>query len=106
MNKDFGKLLLLAAEKAKDSVPCMFVRVDEFGVDIILDTSITFNGEWIPGEGGDICLYRDRTNNNVVGAYLPLLQNRITVWTDMPLKINEGWSNEDCQPHKQTIEPE
>lgn len=78
-------------EKVYDT--CMTVRVDELGkgVDINLDTSRMYNGEWIEGEGGDICLYRDRETNKVIGAYLPLMVNRLSVWHTGPLRVNNGF---------------
>lgn len=64
--------------------PAITLLVDEIdgnGVELILDTSVPFYGEWIKGEGGDICLYRSRETDKVVGCYLPLMQKRLRVCT-------------------------
>lgn len=93
MDEGIEKLLARLGEP----LSCMSVRVDELGqgVDIHLDTSRGSYGEWIPGEGGDICLYRDNETKKVVGAYFPLLNKRLSVWTEGPLKINEGFLRAD-----------
>ena len=61
--------------------PRMSLLIDRDGgsVELILDTSIPTYGEWIKGEGGDICLYRDQETHKVMGACLPLYQSHLTV---------------------------
>lgn len=65
-------LSLIAEAAAKP--PMMSLHIDEKNnsVELILDTKISYYGEWIKGEGGDICLYRDQETKKVIGCYLPL----------------------------------
>lgn len=84
---DFADLI----EESKKYKPCMSLSVDKesSSVELMLDTTSNYIGEWIPDEGGDICLYRDRDTNKVVGVFLPLLNPLLVVNYDGPLKINE-----------------
>ena len=72
---------------------CMALTVHEVGdaVELLLDTAIVTYSEWIKGEGADICLYRCRETNKVVGVRLPLMNRRLVVHHDGPLRINEGF---------------
>ena len=99
MSEDFGDLLVRLSEISKHAEPCVAIRVDREGrgLEVILDTSIPFNGEWIPGECGDVCLYRSRSDNKLVGAFFPLLNDKLSVWTDGPVKINEGFFKADSR---------
>lgn len=71
--------------KALDSLEptehCMYLSVHELGhaVELCLNTQSTFNGEWIPGEGADICLHRDIDTGKIVGCRLPLMCKRLVV---------------------------
>lgn len=50
-------------------------------IEIILDCESNYYGEWIKGEGADICLYRDRETHRVVGACLPCYAKSASIWT-------------------------
>lgn len=78
---DFARTLLEMASAAKDRPPVMSLFVDEESksVELILDTHRQYYGEWIKGEGGDICLYRDMETHKVVGCFLPLYQRELRV---------------------------
>ena len=84
-------------EDSKNYNHCMTLYVcnDSQSVDLILDTGVSYYGEWIKGEGGDICLYRCRETRRVVGVHLPLMRNNLSVWHDGPLRINNGFVKTD-----------
>lgn len=73
--------------------PCMSLCVDQDSrsVELILDTSVSTYGEWINGEGADICLLRCRETNRVVGVRLPLLNENLAVFHRGPLVVNGGF---------------
>lgn len=78
---DASKEILAACEQAA-KVPAMMTFDVDFrssAVELILDTKANYYGEWIKGEGGDICLYRDQETKKVVGCYLPLYQKKLLV---------------------------
>ena len=52
---DFSDLI----EESKKYKPCMVISVDKesSSVELMLDTARNYVGEWIPGEGGDICIF-------------------------------------------------
>ena len=76
--EEFEKLIAEAAAKP----PMMVLDVDEqsSSVELILDTKVRTYGEWIKGEGADICLYRDVETKKVVGCRLPLYQKKLMVF--------------------------
>lgn len=90
--RDIESLEDLIAEVEKYDT-CMAISISNEGksVDLILDTARSYYGEWITGEGGDICLYRDNKTNKVVGCHLPLMCNRLAVHHDGPIRINAGF---------------
>lgn len=71
----------------------MSLRVDEDGdaVTLLLDTGLSTYSESIPGEGADICLMRCQKTHKVVGCRLPLVNRRLGISYDGPIKINEGF---------------
>lgn len=73
--------------------PCMSLYVDQDSrsVELILDTSVSTYGEWINGEGANICLLRCRETNRVVGVRLPLLHEKLAVFHRGPLRVNDGF---------------
>ena len=73
----FKSLIAQAAAKP----PMMTLHIDEKSnsVELILNTKVSYYGEWISGEGGDICLYRDQETKKVIGCYLPLYINKLYV---------------------------
>ena len=66
---------------ARDATPCMALYVDEESksVELLLDSTSNYTAEHIPGEDGDICLYRDSDTGRIVGALFPLKQSRLVV---------------------------
>lgn len=76
---DLAKFLAKARKKV--GPPCMAIYIDEENgtIDLVLDTSRPVYGEWIKGEGGDICLYRDRESKKVMGCHLPLYQTKLII---------------------------
>lgn len=98
--ESLGEMLKEAMAEAARYENCMSLSVDsEHGhaVELHLDTSRSTYGEWIPGEGGDICLIRDRETDKVVGVRLPLMNNRLVVSHDdgVQVRINEGFLKEE-----------
>ncbi len=95
---DFGEFLTRAAKKAENYQSCMALSVSEEGkhVELILDTSIATYGDWIKGEGGDICLLRCQKTDRVVGCHLPLMDRKLCIHHDGPIRINAGFLKEDC----------
>lgn len=83
---------------------CMALHVDEEGgaVELILDTGIATYGDWIEGEGPDICLLKCQETHRVVGCRLPLRTNKLVVAHHGPLKINDGFRKDDCEQHAAT----
>jgi hypothetical protein len=51
--------------------PSLFVNEAGRCVDVFLE-DVPFYGEWIKGEGADICLHRAQDDDRIVGATLPL----------------------------------
>ena len=60
----------------------IYVSRDGNALDICLDTSVNYYGDWIKGEGGDISLYRDQENDKVAGAHLPLHAQKLVIAGD------------------------
>ena len=89
----FEKLLKEAAKYE----PCMSLQVEEntSSVTLYLDTKGMTYSEWIPGEGGDICLIRSEETNKVVGCRLPLMNNKLCVHHEGPIRINAGFRKGD-----------
>lgn len=78
---EFAEQIKKMAALAKNKPPVMSLLIDEEGVcvDLVLDTTRSYYGDWIKGEGGDICLYRDMDTKKVVGCHLPLYQRSLMV---------------------------
>ena len=92
-------LVEAATEYQKLYLPCMSMYVCEHGkaVELILDTGNPYvNSEHIPGEGGDICIYRD-PKGKVAGFRLPLKNHKLslTVPEDFPVALNDGFLKAD-----------
>lgn len=88
-----AEFLKAAAVEMEKYDTCMSLTVSQDGlsVELCLDTSVHTYGEWIEGEGGDICLLRCMDTNKVMGCHLPLMDRKLSVFHDGPLKINEGF---------------
>jgi len=91
--------LMSLANEAKRYDNCMALVVHREGraVELMLDTHSHYNGEWIPGEGADICLYRDIDTGKVMGVRLPLYCDRLSVWHDGELRVNDGFLKDSIQ---------
>ena len=85
-------------EESKRYAPCMSLSVSDEGksVELVLDTSASTYAEWIPGEGGDICLLRCQETKRVVGCFLPLMNRKLLIQHDGPIRINAGFRLTDC----------
>jgi len=57
------------------AMPHLFVNEAGRCVEVFLE-DVPFYGEWIRGEGADICLHRAQDDNRIVGATLPLTSDR------------------------------
>jgi len=100
MNADeLAERLNEAVNESRQYHTCMALHAsrDGLSVDLLLDTGSNSYSEWIPGEGGDICLYRDRQTNKVVGCHLPLYNERLMVHYDGPIRINAGFRRYECE---------
>lgn len=81
MAEDFESKLLEALSGREKEPLCTSLIVNEVGgaVTLYVDTDTSDYGEHIPGEGADICIFRDRETNKVVGVRLPLKYRRLVV---------------------------
>ena len=68
-------------DRVKEAPPCTSIWICDDGkaIQIHLDTKADEIAEHIPGEGGDICLFRNRKTGKVTGCRLPLYQDRVTI---------------------------
>ena len=92
-----AEFLKEAMEKSKRYKPCMSLHVSEesLSVELILDPTVATYGEWIEGEGADICLYRSIETKEVIGCRLPLKNKLLGVSYDGPIRVNSGFRNQD-----------
>ena len=93
MSNEFDNDFLNELAKLAESYEsCMSLWVDEESksVELLLDRSNVY-GDWIPGEGSDICLLRDQETHKVKGVRLPLYNSKLSVSHKGPLRINEGF---------------
>lgn len=76
-----AEFLKTAQLECESKLPMMSLLINEEGhsVELILDNKANYYGEWIEGEGGDICLYRDQGTDKVVGCHLPLYHKELVV---------------------------
>ena len=84
------KQLIEESEKY-DSCMGLYVCKESNAVELTTDTSIPYYSEHIKGEGYDIAIYRSLITNKVVGIRLPLLNDKLCIHHDGPIKINEGF---------------
>ena len=86
------------AAEAEQYDTCMALNVSEDGkaVELWLDTSIATYSEWIKGEGADITLMRDQETGRVVGCRLLLMNRKLCVHHDGPIRINAGFLKDNC----------
>jgi hypothetical protein len=57
--------------------PYVSICEDSQAVEMFTDTEAEYYGDWIEGEGADICLYRARETDRVIGVRLPFKENSI-----------------------------
>jgi hypothetical protein len=88
-------------EESKKYKACAGIWIDKENdrIELLLDTTapaLTY-GEWIPGEGADICLLRCHKSRKVIGVNLPLYQTDFSIFhTDgIRVKINEGYLKDE-----------
>lgn len=95
MENEFAKMMIETAEKHekvrefKRSIglyepDSTVIRVSEEGhsITIHLEPNVQEYGDWINGEGADICLLRARDDDRVVGACLPLTHKSVYLIAD------------------------
>jgi hypothetical protein len=77
--------------------PCMSLTIseDSNSVELNCDNSVTTYFEWIKGEGADIGLIRCMETKRVVGIHLPLMDRKLCVHHNGPLRINAGFAKSD-----------
>jgi hypothetical protein len=92
----FNYMMSKLIEEAKNYEPSMSIYVDMDGhsVELIVDPTVSHYGEWIKGEGADICLLRCQETNRVVGVHLPLYNEKLSVFHTGPLMINDGFKKD------------
>ena len=76
---------------------CMSLLVDQKSkrISLWLDTSRNTYTEWIEGLPADCGLHRDMETKEIVGIDLPLLNSRLVVDHDGPIRINAGFKQDD-----------
>lgn len=86
---EFAEFLKKSIEHAATVPPMgtVYVHRDGNAIDVCLDTKANYYGEWIAGEGADICLYRDRDTKKIVGAHLPFYMDTIAVDVQDGIKL-------------------
>jgi hypothetical protein len=86
-------------EESKKYKACAGIWIDKENdrIELLLDTTALTYGEWIPGEGADICLLRCHKSRKVIGVNLPLYQTDFSIFhTDgIRVKINEGYLKDE-----------
>ena len=82
---------ILTAAQKYETCMALFVNEDGSSVELILDTGVSTYSEWIPGEGGDICLLRCQETKAVMGVHLPLYKQNLVVSHQGPIRINTGF---------------
>ncbi len=92
-----AKFLLEAEEKAKKNKTCMAIYVcqESHSVELLLDTGVSTYGDWIKGEGADICLIRCQETHKVYGVRLPLYNERLLVQYDGPIRVNAPFRKDE-----------
>lgn len=55
-----------------------------YSLEVTLDNTKSYYGDWIKGEGGDISLYRDQETDKVVGAHLPCYAKTLVIGGNFP----------------------
>lgn len=93
----FAQFLKDGAEECKKHHTCMSFFVNEEGqcVELILDTAVSTYTKWIPGERGDVGLLLCQKTDRVVGCTLPLMNRKLVVHYEGPLRINCGFRKQD-----------
>jgi len=99
MDNAFEKLVDDLIKESEKYKPCASLWIDKESrrVELLLDSSHSTYGEWIKGEGADICLIRDNETNKVVGVKLPLYNDNFSVChtEGIKVKINEGFLKDE-----------
>jgi len=78
--------LLEESRKATEHLakPIASIDVSKGGraIEVFIDTQRDYYGDWIEGEGADICLHRERETERVVGARLPCYAKTLMIGGD------------------------
>jgi hypothetical protein len=79
--EEFFKKIVAGALIAAEVPPSTTVCIDEEGkaVELFTDNKVSYYGEWIKGEGADICIYRERQTEKVIGVRLLLRYENLIV---------------------------
>jgi hypothetical protein len=106
MTNRFDHLMKELMEEAKQYEPSMSLYIDEDSksVELIVDPTVSHYGDWIKGEGADICLLRCHETNKVVGVHLPLYNNKLSVFHKGEIRINDGFKKETMTKTNPTVE--
>ncbi len=101
-NEELAAMLRDAETESEKYETCMALTVNEAGdsVELCLDTSLSTYSEWIQGEGADICLLRCMETGKVVGCHLPLMDKKLCVHHEGPIRINAGFRKDDSEKAK------
>ena len=75
---DFAEFLKAAVAEGRPPCTSLYICHEGQAVELHIDRTCDY-GDWIKGEGADICLYRELDTNHVVGVRLPLRHERLVV---------------------------
>jgi hypothetical protein len=89
---------LIAESKRYESAMSLFVSEEGQFVRLLLDTSRhCYNDSGYGIVGGDCGLLRDMETNEVIGIKLRVINNKLMVGHDGPLRVNQGFLKEECK---------
>jgi hypothetical protein len=78
LEADIAKALA-RIERLPKPIASVSYSKDGNALEVTLTNETSCYGDWIKGEGGDICLYRDQATNKVVGAHLPFYAKTLNI---------------------------
>jgi hypothetical protein len=104
--EEFEGMLDDIQRKAADSAACasvppsttLYMNHEGCSIELLIDNKANYYSEWIPGEGADIALLRDRDTKRVVGIHLPMKYTKLIVGDSRsPMYVTfSGSSYADC----------
>lgn len=90
----FEQFILECLKACENYEPAMSLRVCKDGQFVELnlgcDRGNTYS-QWLPGTRGDCGVIRDMETDEIVGVTLPLINEKLAIFHDGPLRINEGF---------------